>query len=80
VYGLLLRRRWIFLDPLVSWSGQQWAWEGSLGLGLVLVVWLVIQAFFIGFSAPIQWFTAVLAASILVNTLAPPTRAYCRRA
>ena len=79
-YGHLARPRWKFLDPLVTWSQQHWAWGGSLALGLGLVVWLVIQAFFIGFSAPIQWFTAFLAASILVNTLVPPTRKYCRRA
>ena len=79
VYGLLVRPRWKLLDPLVVWSNEHWAWVGSLVLGLGLALWLAIQAFFIGFSAPIQWFTAFLGLSILVTTLVSPTREYYRR-
>ena len=78
VYGLLVRRRWKSLDPLVVWSNEHWAWVGSLVLGLGLALWLAIQAFFIGFSAPIQWFTAFLSLSILITTLVAPTRKYYR--
>ena len=79
VYGLLVRPRWKSLDPLVVWSNEHWAWVGSLVLALGLALWLAIQAFFIGFSAPIQWFTAFLGLSILVTTLVSPTREYYRR-
>ena len=80
VYGLLFRPRWRSLDPLVVWSNEHWAWVGSLVLGLGLALWLAIQALYIGFSAPIQWFTAFLCLSILVTTLVAPTRKYYRRA
>lgn len=79
VYGLLARPRWQWLDPLVVWSHAHWAWAGSLILGLGLALWLAIQAILIGFSAPIQWFTAFLDLSIMVTTLAAPTRRYCAR-
>ena len=80
IYGLITRRRWQFLEPLQDWSKSHWAWAGSLGLGLGLALWLAIQAMYIGFSAPIQWFTAFLDASILVTTLVAPTRRYYRLA
>jgi hypothetical protein len=79
VYGLIVRPRWRTIDPLVAWSNKHWAWLGSLFQGLGLALWLAIQAFLIGFSAPIQWFTAFLAMSILITTLVSPTRDYYRR-
>jgi hypothetical protein len=78
VYGLLVRSRWKLLDPVVVWSNQHWAWVGSLVLGLGVALWLAIQALYIGFSAPIQWFTAFLGLSILVTTLVTPTRKHYR--
>jgi hypothetical protein len=78
VYGLLARPRWGFIDPFVLWSNQHWAWLGSLTLGIGLALWLAIQAYFIGFAAPSQWFTALLGLSILVTSLVAPTRRYYR--
>lgn len=80
VHGLLVRPRWAWLDACRGRSGAHWAWVGSLGLGVLLALWLATQAVFIGFSAPIQWFTALLDLSILVNTLLPPTREHYRGA
>jgi hypothetical protein len=58
--------------------GVSWAWAGTLLLGLLLAVWLGIQAILIGFSAPSQWFTAVLDVVILGTALAPATRQHYR--
>jgi hypothetical protein len=80
VFGLLTRRAFGRLEPLAAWSDEHWAWVGSLALGLGLALWLMIQAFLIGFSAPIQWFTALLDVTILVTTLVKPTRSYYLRA
>jgi hypothetical protein len=76
VYGLMARPRWRRLDPLVGWSHAHWAWAASLVLGIGLALWLFVQALLIGFSAPIQWFTAFLDAMILVTTLAGSTRSF----
>jgi len=74
VFGLLRSPRWAWADRLFGWSGHHWAWTGSLILGLGLILWLAIQAWCIGFSAPIQWFTGTLTAAILAFTLMPSVR------
>lgn len=74
VFGLLRSPRWPWADRLFAWSGHHWAWTGSLILGVGLVLWLSIQAWYIGFNAPIQWFTATLTAAILAFTLMPSVR------
>jgi hypothetical protein len=79
VYGLLARPEWRAAATLEAWARADWAWVGSLLLGAGLALWLIIQASYIGFSAPIQWFTAFLDVSILVGTLAAPTRRHFRR-
>ena len=79
VYGLLARPEWRMAATLEAWAKAHWAWVGSLLLGTGLALWLIIQAFYIGFSWPIQWFTAFLDASILVSTLVAPTRDYFRK-
>lgn len=79
VYGLLARPEWRAATPLEAWARAHWAWVGSLLLGAGLALWLTVQASYIGFSAPIQWFTAFLDASILVGTLAAPTRRHFRK-
>ncbi len=79
VYGLLARPEWRTAAELEAWAKAHWAWVGSLLLGTVLALWLIIQAFYIGFWWPIQWFTGFLDASILVSTLAAPTRKHFRK-
>lgn len=76
MYGLFVRPTWKVFDPLEKWSKMRWPLVGSLALGIALAFWLSMQACFIGFSAPVQWFTAILDFSILVTTLAPATRNY----
>lgn len=74
VYGLLARPRWAWADPLVRWSGAHWSWAGTLALGLGLALWLALQAAWIGFAAPVQWFTALLDLALLSLTLSPSLR------
>lgn len=76
LYGLIAQPEWATLQKLTPWSGTHWAWGGTLLLGLMLALWLAVQAVLIGFSAPVQWFTAGLAALLLLTTLAPSTRAF----
>jgi hypothetical protein len=80
IYDLNARPRWRPLDRIVSWSKAHWAWAASLLLGLGLALWPPAQSPLIGFSAPIQWWTAFLEAVILAATLMPSTRASYRLA
>lgn len=59
-YGLLTRRRW--------------AWPGTLALGAVLFIWLMVQGILIGFQWPIQYVTAVNGLLIIGLALTPAVR------
>jgi hypothetical protein len=82
-YGLLARPGWGRAPP--RWSGHHWAWiactaratasvTGTLALGLLLAVWLVVQGLLIGFRWPIQYVTAVNGILIIVLALLPEVR------
>jgi hypothetical protein len=74
VYGLLARPNWSWAQALARWSGHDWAWTGTLALGLVLAAWLAVQAAFIGFRWPIQYITAVNGLIIIGLALMPGVR------
>jgi hypothetical protein len=76
LYGLFVRPRWAWITPFVKWSGKHWSWTGTLYLGIVLILWLIIEGWLIGFTAPVQIFTAFHSVAILLLTIAPPVMRY----
>jgi hypothetical protein len=74
VYGLLARPHWRWTEAVTCWSGYHWAWTGTLGLGVVLCLWLIIQGLLIGFKWPIQFITAVNGLVIIFLALLPGVR------
>jgi hypothetical protein len=74
IYGLLARPSWAWAEALSRWSGYYWAWAGTLALGVLLAVWLVVQGLLIGFKWPIQYITAVNGLLIIVLAVAPSVR------
>lgn len=74
VFGLLARPGWGWLASTLQATGMHWSWVLTVALGVGIVIWLGVQTLFIGFSAPAQYFTAVLDAGILTLALIPPTR------
>jgi hypothetical protein len=79
VVGVLARPDWALLDPVSRASGMHWSWVGCVALGVVIVLWLLLEAVYIGFSAAAQYFTAVLGVGIFVFALVPSTRRVMRR-
>jgi hypothetical protein len=73
-YGLLARPAWRWTGAVARLSGHHWAWTGALLLGVVLVLWLAVQAWLIGFTWPIQFVTAGNAVAIVVLALLPAVR------
>ena len=76
VYGLLARPNWTPVDRWFRWSGHYWAWTGTLALGLILMLWLLVQAVLIGFRWPIQYATTSNAILICLMILAPSTKSF----
>ena len=78
-YGLLARPNWSWAETLSRWSRRHWAWTGTLGLCVTLAVWLVIQAWLIGFKWPIQYITAANGLLIVLLALVPGVRQFYAR-
>ena len=76
IYGLLARPQWKWTDKILGWSGHHWAWTGTLGLGVTLIIWLMVQAMLIGFKWPIQYITAADGVLIVLLALAPGVRRF----
>ena len=73
-YGLLVRPSGRWAVAVSRLSGHHWAWTGALVLGVVLELWLTVQAWMIGFSWPIQFVTAGNAVAIVVLASLPAVR------
>lgn len=70
-FSLLARPKWIQLPNLYH---HYWAWTATLALGIVLILWLALQGFLIGFQSPIQYVTAVNGLLIVLLALIPQVR------
>jgi hypothetical protein len=75
-YALLARPAWKWADAISRWNNHHWAWTGTVALGVVLALWLVVEGFMIGFEWPIQYVTAVNGILILLFALVPSVRKY----
>jgi hypothetical protein len=75
-YGLAARPNWSWAQILSGWSRHHWAWAGTLGLGLTLAIWLVIQGLLIGFNSAIQYITAADGLLIILLVLTPAVRKF----
>jgi hypothetical protein len=75
-YGLLLRPHWAWAESLLRWSKHHWAWTGTLGLGVILGIWLAVQALLIGFQWPIQYITAADGVLIVLLAWVPGLRRF----
>jgi len=76
IYGLLARPKWRWAERLSRWSGHHWAWIGTLGLGVTLAVWLIVEGLLIGFEWAIQYITAGDGFLIILFVLVPVVRKF----
>ncbi len=75
-YGLLARPKWRWAERLFRWSGHHWAWIGTLGLVVILAVWLIVEGLLIGFEWVIQYITAVDGLLIMLLVFVPGVRKF----
>ncbi|MFH1312466.1 MAG: hypothetical protein ABIJ00_04490 [Candidatus Eisenbacteria bacterium] len=78
-YGLLARPDWPWAQAPSRWRGHHWAWTGTLGLGVTLAIWLIVQGLLIGFRWPIQFITAADAFLVILLALLPGVRRFYAR-
>lgn len=47
-YGLLKLPRWRWTDAFNKWTGQNWAWSATVVTGASLIVWIIVEVYYIG--------------------------------
>jgi hypothetical protein len=82
IYGLWKLPRWKWTDAVNRWTGQNWAWTGAAATGVILIVWIVVEVYYIGspegFPRFLQVTFAALGAVILALAFLPRTRTYAK--
>jgi hypothetical protein len=76
IYGLLVSPKWKWVERLFRWSGHHWSWTGTVGLGIALAIWLIIEGLLIGFEWAIQYITTVDGFLIMLLVLMPGVRKF----
>lgn len=74
-YALIALPTWGWVDRLFQWSKHYWAWTGCLVLVGIIAIWLVYEAWLIGWF-PITTITAVLGFLILLFAVVPNVRKF----
>ena len=84
VYGLWKLPRWRWTDPVNRWTGQNWAWTAAVATGVILVVWIAVEIYYIGspegFPRFLQVMMTLHGIAILALSSLPSVRDYARLA
>ena len=69
-WALFARPGWAWLDVINVYRGIHWAWTYSLYLGIMLVIWILIEIMFIGYDI-LQIVFGLLGIGIIITALLP---------
>jgi hypothetical protein len=75
-YGLISRAELKCLEIFNIYPEQKGAWTASLYIGIMLVLWIDFEIYFIGYVHYIQTAYALLGVLIIVLTLTPAVKKY----
>ncbi len=76
LYALWMRPQWKPLANLTRWTHEHWAWDITLALGIVVMIWIVVQVLMIPATTPIQAIVFVIGLAVAIIPLLPDMRRY----
>lgn len=79
IYGLITRPQWSWLDALFHHVPYYWAWTGTVVVGVLLSIWLIVEGVLIGFKWTIQYVTAVNGLCILLFVFCPSVKTFYKK-
>ncbi len=74
VYALVRRPGWRWANALNVFSDKHWAWTYTLYTGIMVILWIDVQVFFIGYVHLLQTIIAFVGVFITVLALTPPVQ------
>lgn len=77
-YALWRLPAWRWPDAINPFKSMHWSWAGSLASGIILIIWLTVQIIWVDYAF-IHTIYYVWALLVILLTLLPATRRYCRR-
>jgi len=84
ILGLWLRPRWKWTDLFNKWTGQNWAWSAAVATGVILIVWIAVEIYYIGspegVPRALQTMMATMGAVIVGLCMLPGVRTFTRLA
>jgi hypothetical protein len=82
IVGLWTLSRWRWTDPINRWAVQNWAWSTAIAIGIILVIWIVVEIALIGsptgFPRFLQVVMGLLGVVIIALAMLPSVRSYAR--
>ena len=78
-YSLLRLPGWRWPDRLSPYKRYHWAWSASWAMGMILLIWVIVETVLIGLTSFLQPLVASWGVGEVVLTLLPRTRQYCLR-
>lgn len=76
LYALWLRPHWAALQGLTHWTHEHWAWDLTLALGVIVMLWIIVQVLMIPATTPIQAVVFAIGLAIVIIPLLPVMRRY----
>ena len=73
-YALLRIPSWRVMESLNIYKEQYWAWSCGLYLGILLITWIDVQIYLIGYHEFIQIFYAFYGVLLVIVALHPSVR------
>ena len=82
IYGLWKLPRWQWTDAFNKWTRENWAWTATVVIGIILIVWIVVEVALIGspngFPRCLQVAMASLGGILILLTMLPHVRTYAK--
>jgi hypothetical protein len=76
LYGLLKKPVANKSNKLNLFKDKHWGWTYALYSGIMLVIWMDVQIFWIGYSASVQSYFAFMGIAVIIVALLPRVQKY----
>ena len=78
-YGLIKKPGWHWPELINPTPKQHWAWSASWAAGIIMLIWISVETILLGYISFLQPVIAVYGVIIILLTLIPVVRRYCKR-